>query len=776
MREILKAEILSESDGRILDQFELGYQRGFQSIEQFLELLGYEIPLLLLVEIAFLDMEFRYKAGDFVQVEEYFLRFPQLAGSPDLMVSLITEEFRLKQAQMGPKIEDYLRRFPRLRIALLAAMHDLDSQVNLSRPDSAPSSQTLCFGHYQIIEQVGQGSFATVYKAKDQLLGRIVAVKQLRVDGERSLTLGDILNEAKNSAVLTHPNIAQVFEVTVTDNHDCLIVSQFIDGLNLAEVIQQSVISCKEAAGWVLAIAEALHSAHILGILHLDIKPSNILLDRQRKVWLCDFGLSRCQPELQASATEAAPIGTLAYMSPEQARVKNEPIDERSDIYCLGVVLFELLTGRLPFQGNHLSLMEQLRSADPPSPREFRKEIHRDLDQICLKALAGCPAQRYRTARDMADDLQRYLDGKPTQARPLSQTAKAARWCWRNPQLTSLAMLVIVVCAAGAVGIAVQWQRALQQEQIAENGAASLFNALATVVQISSDNALRDPDSRDRMQAMLIVAKENYEQALKSNTVIKSKPHQTAKALLGLGTVFNQLGDYDRAVQVFDEAALCLPNLVPTEDCKSLATEITLGKATSYRRSGDKQQALPLYYRVLGEVMNDTSSGINCRKRTAEVAWYIAEAELSRRNLETAAAMASLALNQWSDCRSEHFQQGDTECLTGQAKSTYLMATCDFEVGNYSQALEGFRRAGNDFERLSVQFPAALNYRRDLAASYHNQARSLQRLGNNPASQQLYLRAIEIRKKLVDSDPENFSYLSELSGSQANLLVVQRSL
>ncbi len=264
-------------------------------------------------------------------------------------------------------------------------------------------------GRYRVDRVLGEGSFGLVYLAHDDQLDRSVAIKVPHshfVSGPG--TVENFLAEAHILASLDHPNIVPVFDFGRTDDGLCYVVSKLIAGRDLASTIKQSRLPVAESARMVAVVADALQHAHLRGLVHRDIKPANILIRGWGGMpFVCDFGLAL---RAEALGKGARLTGSPAYMSPEQARGEGHLVDGRSDLFNLGVVLYELLTGRLPFQGASLDeLLEQITTVEPRPPRQVDDTIPIELERICLKALAKPVAERYATALDMAEDLQAYL-------------------------------------------------------------------------------------------------------------------------------------------------------------------------------------------------------------------------------------------------------------------------------------------------------------------------------------------------------------------------------
>jgi eukaryotic-like serine/threonine-protein kinase len=271
-------------------------------------------------------------------------------------------------------------------------------------------------GRYRVEKLLGKGGFGLVYLAHDDQLQRLVAIKvpHARLVA-RAADAEAYLKEARTVASLDHPHIVPVFDVGSTEQFPCFIVSKHVDGCDLATMLTQSRLSLIRSVELAVTVAEALHYAHKKGLVHRDIKPGNILVDRAGKPYVTDFGLALRERETNAGPRYA---GTPAYMSPEQARGEGHRVDGRSDTFSLGVVLYELLTGHHPFVAeSHAELLDQIATVDPRPPRQLDDSIPRELDRICLKAMAKRASERYSTMQDLADDLRQFLAAEPARER-----------------------------------------------------------------------------------------------------------------------------------------------------------------------------------------------------------------------------------------------------------------------------------------------------------------------------------------------------------------------
>jgi hypothetical protein len=271
-----------------------------------------------------------------------------------------------------------------------------------------------------------------VFEARDQLLGRTVAIKKHRPDRLPEGWSRNLLAEARKLASIDHPHIVRVYDV-VEDSGEILIVSAYIDGSDLNLRLLRGRMPLEEGLSIVAGIAEALHHIHLRGLVHRDVKPANILVDGQNRPYLSDFGLAASEEELLRE--QPGVQGTYAYMSPEQVRGDSHLVDSRTDVYGLGVVLYEVLTGRVPFVAtNPGEYREQILSRPPRPPRTIDDTIPQELERVCLKCLAKSVEDRYTTAGDLASDLRAWLNREPepplvpapTPARPWKGVAAGA--------------------------------------------------------------------------------------------------------------------------------------------------------------------------------------------------------------------------------------------------------------------------------------------------------------------------------------------------------------
>ncbi|MBY0524155.1 MAG: protein kinase [Gemmataceae bacterium] len=364
--------------------------------------------------------------------------------------------------------------------------------------DTGPQELPVITG-YDIIEELGRGGMGVVYKARQRGLNRIVALKMVLAGNHAGpKSLGRFRSEAEAVARLHHPNIVQIYEVGDQDGRPYFSL-EYVDGGSLAKRLGGAPQSAHTSALLVETLARAIHVAHLRGIIHRDLKPANILLssressDESREFAsgsltldlrlstldsglstpkITDFGLAKQLESASALSHSGGVVGTPSYMAPEQAGGRGNEVGPTADVYSLGAILYELLTGRAPFRGETaLDTMLQVLSEDPVPPSRLQPKVARDLETICLKCLEKEPRRRYPSALDLADELHRFLNHEPILARPISAAARGVRWCRRNPVLAGVGALAVVALLAVvglSLGFGVLQARATKRLEIAK--------------------------------------------------------------------------------------------------------------------------------------------------------------------------------------------------------------------------------------------------------------------------------------------------------------------
>jgi hypothetical protein len=419
------------------------------------------------------------------------------ASAGDPLDAVIADYVQQVEAGAVPDREALLARYPTLAERLRAYFADcdrLDRQAADLRLSADPNRTTDAttpspelprvryFGDYELLEVIAHGGMGVVYKARQVPLNRLVALKMI-LKGELA-TPRDLVRfraEAEAAANLDHPHIVPIYEVGEFDGQQYYAM-RYIEGTSLARRPRRDP---RTETQLLTDVARAVYHAHQRGILHRDLKPSNILVDLAGTPFVADFGLAKRVDGNRSLTESGAVVGTPRYMAPEQAAGRKD-LTVAADVYSLGVVLYERLTGQTPFTGETvLDVLLQVLEANPPRPSSLAPGLDRDLETVCLKCLEKEPPKRYGTAEALADDLERWLRGEPIQARPVRQTERLWRWCRRNPVVAGLSGGLAMTLAAGT-GISLTFalqaeerrQRAVTAEKVAVDAQEDLERAL----------------------------------------------------------------------------------------------------------------------------------------------------------------------------------------------------------------------------------------------------------------------------------------------------------
>ncbi len=482
------------------------------------------------------ELSQRLRGGEPILAESVLGKFPALAAHAESAQELVYTEFVVRE-ELGesPAPAEWYSRFPQWRDDLerLFQVHQFirqaehESHSRLATPSaqahlptvgqnwysganeessgdgSTPvQRQVSRIGNYELLHEIGRGGMGVVYKARQVGLNRIVALKMLLAgDFATRDELTRFRHEAEAAARLQHPNIVRVYEVGSHGDFPYFSL-EYVAGGNLQKQMAEGRLAPRAAAQLVALLARAAHCAHELGIVHRDLKPSNVLLQKdasgeQEALGFCpkiaDFGLAKYVLQAAGATHTGAMLGTPSYMAPEQASGDARHTDRRTDVWALGAMLYEMLTGRRPFQAiSPLATLEQIRSREPIRPKHLEPGLPRELETICLKCLEKEPRRRYDSAADLAADLQRYLAGEPILASPAGWWVRTRKWARRRPALAALMVTVVL----GFVGVTWQWRR------------AELNRAQATLAaQAAQQATLAERAERDRVERSLYTRK-----------------------------------------------------------------------------------------------------------------------------------------------------------------------------------------------------------------------------------------------------------------------------
>ncbi|WP_419193428.1 protein kinase domain-containing protein [Kolteria novifilia] len=671
---------------------------------------------------------------------------------------------------------------------------------------------------YHIHKEIARGGSGVLFRAYDTRLGRTVALKVLKgelaaIETERAR----FIREARAAAALAHENVVTVHDVGSPPNFPPYLVMEYIDGETLSDRLgREGLIDPTTAAQIVRQAAKGVGAAHRQGIVHRDIKPSNIMLDRMTgQAKITDFGLARALESAAGVTREGVIAGTPAYMSPEQITNPSQ-VDGRSDVYALGVVLYELLTGEPPFRGVLRMTLLQAIHDDPRPPRRLNDRIPRDIETICLKAMSKEPSRRYVNVGALVDDLGRWLAGEPVLARPIGPVTRFARWCQRNPGVATLSVAVFMllltvtgVSVFAAVELAqsnAKTAKALEDSERSLQERNEQYRVVETILQdviIEISNGLQElPDTHQFKQYMLneSLAGIRLQSGLDDSDRIDMLE---AVAQIRIGEIFLSTGRTGDAAERFAQAVRISEELLETElastprestdldESRSAAKNDTLhvlsvaigrlGDASA--KAGDLQVAGKHYSEALAisrkyaeefpdEVRAKWDLASAC-DRFGDIALETGKVDLAAKHfVEALMHQREILRQQEALVRQDDFEspQRNREALQKRRQMQRDVAVCYqkngrvlLRLGHGGEARESFEQAHKYFVALSNEDPRGLTSARDLAASHVNLA-ELASLADDIEQTAAHLRtARELLEKLAKRDPKNVDLKHDLA-------------
>jgi WD40 repeat protein len=507
-----------------------------------------------------------WQGGHRVGVEALLARLPRLRGDGEVLLHLIDAEVSLREeAGERPDVAEYQQRFPHVAESLARQMAvrevlrepffrevvsvarksdvppppeavattvgEPPRQAEESRRANASTGPFPTIPGYEILSELGRGGMGVVYEAEQTAARRTVALKMIlggqASEGERAR----FKTEAEAIARLQHPGIVQVFEVGEHAGTPFFTL-EFCAGGSLAGKLKGTPLPPREAAGVVESLARAVKAAHDKGVLHRDLKPGNVLLTEDGTPKVTDFGLAKKLDDVGQTQSGAV-MGTPSYMAPEQAQGRNKELGPACDVYALGAILYECLTGRPPFKAaTVVETLMQVVADDPAAVRQLNALVPVDLETVCLKCLRKDPGQRYESASALAEDLRRFQAGEPVAARPVGAAERGWRWCRRNPVLAGMMATVAVVVLTAATGGTGLFVHASQQSQRAEERDKAARNE--TDLRKQSENARAEAvEAKGKAEEEKSKAEEAKGQAERASgeADVQRKAAEDAKAL-----------------------------------------------------------------------------------------------------------------------------------------------------------------------------------------------------------------------------------------------------
>jgi tetratricopeptide (TPR) repeat protein/tRNA A-37 threonylcarbamoyl transferase component Bud32 len=612
-------------------------------------------------------------------------------------------------------------------------------------------------GGYELLEVLGRGGMGVVYKARQASLNRLVALKMILAGGHAGPeALARFLREAETVARLKHPNVVQVHDYGSHEGTPYFSL-EYLEGGSLADQLKGQPQPPARAAQMALMLARAVQAAHEQGIVHRDLKPANVLLAADGTPKVADFGLAKRGESGQTATREV--LGTPSYMAPEQAGGHSKAVGPAADVYALGAILYECLTGRPPFQGETAwDTLQLVVGSDPVAVRQLQPKVPRDLETICLACLRKEPAQRYASAALLADDLQRFLDGQPVRARPVGLAERTWRWGRRNPGMAGLAAALSFVVVGSVIGLAGLWLRAERKGDEARKAAEAeaqakdqaqrhLQQMKKGVEMLASVFRKLDPDAEEKEgKALRVQLGEQLQEAagqLEGEAV--GDPLEVARLQDLLGKSLGGLGYFDPAEKVLQRARATREQLLGHDDPDTLSTLNNL--ADLYQRLSRYDEAEALYKQVLearrrtrGAGHHDTLTSMNDLATLYDARGRYGEAE----------ALYKQALDALRDTQAP--DHPDALITMGNLAGLYQeRGRLDEAEALFKQVLEARRRT------LPADHPDALRSMNDLAALYDTR-------GRYEKAEPLYKEALAgLRRTLGPDHPDTLISMNNLA-------------
>ena len=619
---------------------------------------------------------------------------------------------------------------------------------------------------------VGSGGMGEVFKAWDPDLERNVALKYLKHDDP--VLVERLMREARAQARVDHPSVGKVYEVGEDDGRP-FIAMEFVDGEPLDEAA--AGLSLEHKVLLVRKVAEAIQAAHAVGLVHRDLKPANILViddDGEPHPYVLDFGIARIE-EVAGLTMTGQVIGTPGYLSPEQARGDLRAVDRRTDVFSLGVILYELLGETRPFTGDsNVETLVNLMEADPPALRSIKPGIPKDLETVVMTCLEKEPERRYPSARALADDLGRFLDGEPVEARPVSVVERYGRKARKHPWTAAAlaaATLALTSLVIGGIGGWVKYTRDLERErdvaEARELEAREIADFLVGVFSVSDPEESRGEE---------ITAREILDRGSERiDRELAGRPETRARMLGVMGEVYSHLGLYDRARPLLEQAhelTLSRPTAAPEE-----VVEATVRLADLYRALGDIDDAAAIVAPVPGLVQSTPEldpkfavQGLGCFARTqielgetADAGETLAGAvSMARRELGAEAPLVGDLLNDLCFVSQQQRRWGEAvdQCEQAMKIREAAYGPDDPRVATTMNSLAIAYRGSDRLEDAAATGERVLELRERLLGPDHprtgttlnNLALVYQAMEKLDRAEELYLRSLDVRRLTYGDD------------------------
>ena len=662
-----------------------------------------------------------------------------------------------------------------------------------SRPSTSrrPSDVPQVLGDYELLEELGRGGMGIVYRAKQRSVNRLVALKVIRPDRLSSMSLSNQKKtvdrfriEAEAAARINHDNLVTVYEVGC-DQGMHYFSMRFVEGVSLSEAIRENPAENRLAAEWLEPICRAVEAVHRQGILHRDLKPQNVLLENATgRSLLADFGLAKLADDDETAMTQTGDaVGTPAYMSPEQFEDASR-LSPAADIYGLGATLYCVLSGRPPFQASSaIQTMKQVLESDALPLRQLNPAVDRDLETICMKCLDKSPARRYGSAAELADELKRYLEGRPILARPVGPAERTARWCRRNPLVASLigVSFAAVVFGVTALGISyVRTEAARKRSEVSFHEAKSAVNDLFTMV--SEERLLNEPGLQEVRRDLLERARGYYERFLERHSKDPSLQKELAATMFRMGLIEETLGEPQKALDWFSKARDAQKAHVAAQpdslaDARALSNTLTaMGRVAAQRNKlDDATEHFTAAHEIrerLIEKSDKPAEKFDLLRLHANARMNLGLVERKRGNLDQARTLYVEAQDQRRKTLPTNPQ--DRAMRRDLAKGFYNLANLAIDHNDEAALRENIDEAIKRYEQLLTENPRDLDDQYLLSLCYRLRADLFAALAQRdpqfmPPAIDDYSKASRIVQKLKDLNPSVTRYHEELIHLLINL-------
>jgi serine/threonine-protein kinase len=687
--------------------------------------------------------------------------------------------------ELGPELEQFFAGQDHVGglLVALGPQPSADKSTAGTEPSPPAGACLPYFGDYELVEEIARGGMGVVYRAQQKSLNRTVALKVILAG--RLASAADrqrFHSEAEATANLDHPHIVPIHEIGEHDGQHYFTM-KFIEGGSLAQHGPRFRHDAASTAQLLATVARAVHHAHQRGLLHRDLKPANILLDMQGQPHLTDFGLARRLGGEPGLTRTGIAVGTPSYMAPEQAAGPRMATTTAADVYSLGAILYELLTGVPPFRAEHpLETLRQVLEREPVRPRSIDTSVDRDLETICLKCLEKDPLRRYHSAAELAEDLERCLRGEPVRARRIGTVARLWRWCRRRPVSAGVSAALIVFVAVGTGAIVWQWQaaeahsRRAEQERVrAEDAFRQAHQAVNDFCIKVSEGPMRDaaglqPVRRELLQSALAY----YERFLNERGQDPALRREMADTHYRVATITSLLGPKAQAVAAYNEALKVYQDLLPAEPASvSLRTSLAETHArigVLQYETGRPTAALSSYQEAVRryeELLTERPGNDALQNGTAAVCSHLSELHRWAGRVPAALECMSRAQDLQQELVERHPRV--TEYRANLARMLCRRASIEVARGQRDDALAIYGKASALQERLIEQNPVNLWFQQDLAATYRELGGRLCAHRDFDAGLKALERSLELLQRLVRVEPGIAMLHCELAASHRQL-------